>query len=288
MLACSPLAKRMLRKLGWNKEVHKMSRNLSEDLHNPYLFSEYKAGEYEYEVSADGKSATGSLKIAEDPERDSKAQASAGGEFRRGKNHEWGADDGGHLIGARFGGETGEENLTAQNRNLNRSDYKQMENDWAARLEDGEKVFVHIETDGVERPNAYMGYAIYESPDGTRDFDTFHMVNESRSEVASWEEEAAEWEESEEYDQFEEPIEAEETAELEEPEKSEECEQSDEPLNSVENDYAQSDAEISTEQETSYQEENGYLGDAATENASSESSYESESSMETTSSMGDD
>ncbi len=90
--------------------------------------------------------------------------------------------------------------------------------------------------------------AIYESPDGTRDFDTFHMVNESRSEVASWEEEAAEWEESEEYDQFEEPIEAEETAELEEPEKSEECEQSDEPLNSVENDYAQSDAEISTEQ----------------------------------------
>ena len=227
-----------------------MSRKLSEDLHNPYLFSEYKAGEYEYEVSADGKSATGSLKIAEDPERDSKAQASAGGEFRR--------------------------------------DYKQMENDWAARLEDGEKVFVHIETDGVERPNAYMGYAIYESPDGTRDFDTFHMVNESRSEVASWEEEAAEWEESEEYDQFEEPIEAEETAELEEPEKSEECEQSDEPLNSVENDYAQSDAEISTEQETSYQEENGYLGDAATENASSESSYESESSMETTSSMGDD
>lgn len=75
MLACSPLAKRMLRKLGWNKEVHKMSRKLSEDLHNPYLFSEYKAGEYEYEVSADGKSATGSLKIAEDPERDSKAQS---------------------------------------------------------------------------------------------------------------------------------------------------------------------------------------------------------------------
>ena len=147
MLACSPLAKRMLRKLGWNKEVHKMSRKLSEDLHNPYLFSEYKAGEYEYEVSADGKSATGSLKIAEDPERDSKAQASAGGEFRRGKDHEWGADDGGHLIGARFGGETGEENLTAQNRNLNRSDYKQMENDWAARLEDGEKVFVHIEAE---------------------------------------------------------------------------------------------------------------------------------------------
>lgn len=263
-----------------------MSRNLSEDLNNPYLFSEYKSGEYEYEVSAGGKSATGSLKIADAPERDSKAQASAGGDFRRSKDHEWGADDGGHLIGARFGGETGEENLTAQNRNLNRSDYKQMENDWAARLENGEKVFVHIETDGAERPNAYMGYAIYESPDGTRDFETFHMVNESRSEVAKWEEEAAEWDESE-ADQFEETIEAEETAESDELEKSEEPEE--EQADSVENDYVQSDSEINTEQETSDQtEENEYLGDAATENVSSENSYESESSMESTSSMGDE
>ena len=280
---------RVLREFGWNKEVYKMSRNLSEDLNNPYLFSEYKSGEYEYEVSADGKSATGSLKIADAPERDSKAQASAGGDFRRSKDHEWGADDGGHLIGARFGGETGEENLTAQNRNLNRSDYKQMENDWAARLENGEKVFVHIETDGAERPNAYMGYAIYESPDGTRDFETFHMVNESRSEVARWEEEAAEWDESE-ADQFEETIEAEETAESEELEKSEEPEEpEEEQADSVENDYVQSDSEINTEQETSDQtEENEYLGDAATENVSSENSYESESSMESTSSMGDE
>ena len=52
-----------------------------------------------------------------------------------------------------------------------------MENEWAAHLEAGDKVFVHIETDGAQRPNAYMGYVIYESPDGTRDYDTFHMVN---------------------------------------------------------------------------------------------------------------
>ena len=37
------------------------------------------------------------------------------------------------------------------------------------------------------RPEAYMGYVIYETPEGNRDYDTFHMVNESQSEIASWE-----------------------------------------------------------------------------------------------------
>ena len=168
-----------------------MARSMSEDLNNPYLFSENQAGVYTYETNEYGKTATGQLTLSQDPVRDSKAQGAAGGEQRRQSGHDWGADDGGHLIGARFGGSTGEENLTAQNRNLNRSDYKAMENEWAGHLEAGDKVLVHIETDGAERPNAYMGYVIYEAPDGSRSLDTFHMVNESRTEVAKWEEEAA-------------------------------------------------------------------------------------------------
>ena len=36
-----------------------------------------------------------------------------------------------------------------------------------------------------------MGYAIYETPEGTRDYDAFHMINESQSEIAQWEAEAA-------------------------------------------------------------------------------------------------
>ena len=176
-----------------------MSRKLSEDLNNPYLFSEFQAGEYVYEEnSVGGKTAYGSLQLSGDPARDSKAQISAGGISRRSNDHEWGADDGGHLIGARFGGESGDANLTAQSRNLNRSKYKRMENEWAEHLDAHEKVFVYIETDDPQRPNAYMGYVIYETPDGKRDYDTFHMVNESKTAVAQWEADAKAFE-AEEY-----------------------------------------------------------------------------------------
>ncbi len=169
-----------------------MAGDLSENLKNPYLFQENQAGEYEYsENDYGGKVASGSLALADEPVRDSAAQAAAGGEMRRGSDSEWGADDGGHLIGARFGGAAGEENLTAQSRNLNRGAYKRMENQWAAHLEAGDKVYVYIETDQPNRPEAYMGYVIYETPEGNRDYDTFHMVNESQSEIASWEAEAA-------------------------------------------------------------------------------------------------
>ena len=241
-----------------------MSRKLSDDLNNPYLFSEYQAGEYEYsENSVGGKTATGSLRIAEDPARDGKAQTAAGGDSRRSSDHEWGADDGGHLIGARFGGETGEANLTAQNRNLNRSDYKHMENEWAAHLEAGDKVFVHIETDDPQRPNAYMGYAIYESPDGTRDYDTFHMVNESRSEIAQWEADAEAFEAAETY--------------------------SDVGVTSQEandsNDYL---GGASTDVESSTSTENGYLGSAASVETTSEVGQSSETSMDSDSSMDND
>ena len=161
---------------------------LSDNLNNPNLFSEHQQGVYAYgENTTGGITASGSLQLVEDPMRNGKTQSTAGGSARRGKEHVWGADDGGHLIGARFGGDSGEINLTAQNSNLNRSSYKRMENEWAAHLKAGDKVYVHIETDSVQRPNAYMGYAIYESPNGTRSFETFHMVNESRTEIARWE-----------------------------------------------------------------------------------------------------
>ena len=168
-----------------------MPGELMEDLKNPYLFSEHPAGEYEYsENDYGGLIASGSLYLTDNPVRDNAAQAAAGGEMRRGNDSEWGPDDGGHLIGARFGGSSGPENLTAQNRNLNRGDYKAMENRWAAHLDAGDKVFVYVETDQPQRPEVYMGYAIYESQEGMRDYEYFHMVNESRSEIAAWEAEA--------------------------------------------------------------------------------------------------
>lgn len=172
-----------------------MSGSLQADLNNPYLFKENKAGEYEYgENSVGGKYAEGALKFSDAPNRDAAAQSSAGGDSRRGKDHDWGADDGGHLIAARFGGAGDDENLTAQNRNLNRSSYKAVENDWASHLKNKEKVYVHMETSGGERPDAYMGYAIFEAEDGTRTYETYHFVNESKGSIEQWENDAEEFE----------------------------------------------------------------------------------------------
>lgn len=167
-----------------------MAGNLHRDLHDPNLFTKNRPGEYTYGSNQYGKTASGSLKLSEHPVRNAAAQTAAGGDMRRGSGHAWGADDGGHLIGARFGGDPGEVNLTAQNRNLNRSDYKRMEDKWAQILEDGGKVYVNIETAGHDRPDAYMGYVIYEDAEGNRGYATFHDLNESRGTVSGINEEA--------------------------------------------------------------------------------------------------
>jgi hypothetical protein len=49
-------------------------------------------------------------------------------------------DEGGHLVGARFGGSPEGMNLVPQNMHLNRSDWKVMENEWADALEQGKDV----------------------------------------------------------------------------------------------------------------------------------------------------
>lgn len=170
-----------------------MSRSLSEDLNNPALFTVNKPGDYSYENGKLGKSACGQLTLAP-TNRDSAAQKAAGGEQRRGVDNPYGIDDGGHLIGARFRGASADENLTAQDRNLNRQDYKHLENKWAALLSDkSNKVFVNVEAyarDGGGRPTCYQGYYIVEHTDETgsvrRSFETFSFLNESRQQIDSF------------------------------------------------------------------------------------------------------
>ena len=115
-------------------------------------------------------------------------QLAAGGDSRRGMGDEWGHDDGGHLIAARFGGASTEENLIAQDSNFNRGSYKRMENDWANHINNGDKVFVHMETSQGERPDALMGYAIFEHQDGSRDHEYYSFLNESISQQEQWRE----------------------------------------------------------------------------------------------------
>ena len=75
------------------------------------------------------------------------------------------------------------------NGNLNQSAYKIRENQEILSLENGDKVFKHVEAysyNGSGRPDVYMGYTITEKPDGTRIADTFSYTNESSSTQEGW------------------------------------------------------------------------------------------------------
>ena len=158
------------------------SRSLNYDLNNADLFNENKKGDYTYGKTEYGKVAFGNLKL-ETGKRDSAAQRTVGNDDRRP------TDDGGHLIGTRFDGDSGQKNMDAQERNLNRGSYKIRENDWAESLENGDKVFVNIESyksNNSDRPDAFMGYSISEHPDGTREWDAFSYQNESAATQEEW------------------------------------------------------------------------------------------------------
>ena len=153
-----------------------------EAMNDPSLFSSREAKDYRYSENELGKRAAGVLGLEKNPERDPVAQREAGGEERRDD------DDGGHLLGARFGAAPGKENIDAQNRNLNRGDYKHLENGWEKSLKDEDKIYANVETykNGNERPSAYMGWTVTEHPDGTRDWDAFSFSNESRKTQEQW------------------------------------------------------------------------------------------------------
>jgi len=162
--------------------VHE-ERSCGENFKDPELFASHRAGDYTYIQTEWGKSASGVLELCEKPERDAIAQREVGGEDRKFD------DDGGHLIGVRFGGAPGSENLDAQNRQLNRGVFKAVENSWARALEDGDQVFVDVETfksEDSERPAACMGYSITKHPDGSRECETFMFPNESEADQALW------------------------------------------------------------------------------------------------------
>lgn len=167
--------------------------SVSEKLNDPELFDKNEPGVYQYSETELGKTASGQLTLDAPVQRDPQAQRTVGGEDRRGADSKYGVDDGGHLIGARFGGSPGEENLTPQDRNLNRGQFKALENGWAEHLQNNDKVYVEIESyhsGPGERPDSYMGYAIIEHTDEngvvSRDVEYFSVNNESWMEQESW------------------------------------------------------------------------------------------------------
>jgi hypothetical protein len=99
--------------------------------------STYERNGYEYKTDEMGRTreVSGDLKL-EEGER-TKLQTEVG--------HMGAEDDeGGHLIGTRFDGPTDAFNLVPQNANLNRGEWKAMENSWASDLEQGKDVKVMV------------------------------------------------------------------------------------------------------------------------------------------------
>jgi len=115
---------------------------------------EYQINGYTYRTDQLGRviEASGNLHLTGEP-RQPLTQENVGGKDKRP------TDDRGHLIADRFGGSNKIENLVAQDSNLNRGEYKAIENTCARALEEGKKVSlkVEVEYDGVsQRPSAFI------------------------------------------------------------------------------------------------------------------------------------
>lgn len=131
---------------------------------------------YEYMQDESGRTvrASGKLEFGE-ADRNYIAQLEAGGEFRRE------SDEGGHLIGHRFGGTGDVENLVAENRTLNRSGFKTLENEWAKELENEREVYVDIYPeyqDETERPYSIWGDYTISDLEGNQTKEYFSFTNE--------------------------------------------------------------------------------------------------------------
>ena len=137
----------------------------------------YESNGYIYKTDDQGRivSASGELHLVDDSIRDPDAQLAVGGDDRAL------TDDGGHLIGARFGGSPGLENMVAENSFINRSQFKRLENAWARDLEAGNRVLVDIEpyyeVDG-QRPTHITGSYTVVRPDGSSFKEHFSFTNE--------------------------------------------------------------------------------------------------------------
>lgn len=154
-----------------NETKEKLEQNHFNEEGNLKTNEKYEVNGYKYETDSKGriKHCEGSLRL-EEGKRNLVAQREAGGADRHtGDGIEYDVndkDDGGHLIATRFGGSGEKDNLVAQNYNLNRGEYKKMENSWAKTLEerdkqDNSKYDVHVEIKPVyrgnsERPGAFI------------------------------------------------------------------------------------------------------------------------------------
>ena len=101
----------------------------------------YKAGEYDYLYKTDemgriNKFETDNLKLTERGSRLPHNPDTPG---------KLAGDHAGHLAGDRFGGSPELDNLVSQSSNVNLSQYKKIENQWATAIKEGKQVKVNVD-----------------------------------------------------------------------------------------------------------------------------------------------
>lgn len=141
--------------------------------------------EYHYSSSSSFVSAYGQLGLcpSEERQRNPVAQLAAGGDLRRAD------DDGGHLIGAMFGGSP-TLNLIPQNAQLNRHEgYRKLELQWQRLLEEGYQVYVCVYASSAaehNRTDAVYGSFTVVTPSGNHITEGFSFSNESSATQDGW------------------------------------------------------------------------------------------------------
>lgn len=120
-----------------NGNLYRIDKDLLPD-------SEYTINGYDYKTDDQGRivEASGQLRLKEHKGyrqiKDSLHDIGKGDENKK-------TDEKGHLIGDQFGGKNGLENAVAQNADINKNDYKNLENKLADRVRAGDDVRVQIE-----------------------------------------------------------------------------------------------------------------------------------------------
>lgn len=147
--------------------ANKQSSTYFESTYHLKSNEQYEVNNYSYETDRYGriKRCEGTLRL-EEGKRNTAHQTRAGGEYRL-EN-----DEGGHLIGRRFGGSAKIDNIVPMDYDVNRYEYKELEDDWAEELEKGNKVDVKIRCKYAEsstRPRAFIvKYKVTDSDGFTR------------------------------------------------------------------------------------------------------------------------
>lgn len=141
-----------------NGEVYRIGNELLPN--NKYVESEYS---YRTDPKGRVKSAEGQLQLNKEPRK----QISDSMETI-GKGDQKEGDQKGHLIGDRFGGGNGLENIVAMDGRVNQSDYKRIENTCAKALESGHEVYLKVVPKYKTSSNRPTSFRIIYTIDGEK------------------------------------------------------------------------------------------------------------------------